>query len=129
MTRDQGLILWQKAEGALICAAALWLYAGAETVLPLWAAVLVFFAPDLSFLAYVLGKRVGSVCYNLVHVYGLGVVTLVAGHLWGAPLWFEVGALWLAHSGFDRMIGYGLKSVQGFEITHLGPIGKRRAGH
>jgi hypothetical protein len=40
------------------------------------------------------------------------------------PLLVVLGALWLAHSGFDRMLGYGLKSPDGFSFTHLGRIGK-----
>jgi hypothetical protein len=35
-----------------------------------------------------------------------------------------VGALWFAHAGFDRLLGYGLKSPEGFSFTHLGQIGK-----
>jgi len=125
---EQPVIRWQKAEGAVICAVGIWLYAGAETVLPVWAAVLLFFAPDLSFFGYLLGRRIGAVCYNLVHVYALGVVTLALGQLWQLPLAWELGALWLAHCGFDRMLGYGLKSSQGFEFTHLGRIGRARDG-
>ncbi|MFP3382390.1 MULTISPECIES: DUF4260 domain-containing protein [Tritonibacter] len=123
---EQSVIRWQKAEGAVICAVGIWLYAGAETVLPVWAAVLVFFALDLSFLGYLFGRRFGAVCYNLVHVYAFGAVTLALGHLWHAPLGWELGALWLAHCGFDRMLGYGLKTMQGFEFTHLGRIGRAR---
>lgn len=126
--QGRDLLRWQKAEGALICVAALWLYAGAETVLPFWAAALLFFAPDLSLLCYLFGKRLGAACYNLVHLYALGCIALAAGHLWGLPLWWEIGTLWLAHCGLDRMLGYGLKSVQGFDRTHLGRIGRRRDG-
>ncbi|MCG7622916.1 DUF4260 domain-containing protein [Epibacterium sp. Ofav1-8] len=125
-TPQPGALRWQKAEGAVICAAGLWLYAGAEAVLPIWGAVLVFFAPDLSFLGYLFGRRVGAICYNLVHVYAAAIVTLVLAHLWQAPLGWELGALWLAHCGLDRMLGYGLKTPQGFEFTHLGRIGRAR---
>ncbi|KUP94477.1 DUF4260 domain-containing protein [Tritonibacter horizontis] len=128
MAGGAGVILWQKAEGAAICAVGLWLYAGAESVLSLWAAILVFFAPDLSFVAYALGRRVGAFCYNLVHVYAFGALALAIGHLLQMPIWWEVGALLLAHSGFDRMLGYGLKTTEGFTVTHLGPIGTSRTG-
>jgi hypothetical protein len=33
---------------------------------------------------------------------------------------------WLAHIGFDRALGFGLKSPRGFAHTHLGLIGRRR---
>jgi hypothetical protein len=45
------------------------------------------------------------------------------------PLAYGLAAIWVAHIGFDRLLGYGLKLETGFEQTHLGPIGKaRRAG-
>ncbi|NIZ14275.1 DUF4260 domain-containing protein [Phaeobacter sp. HF9A] len=128
MAEEVAALRWQKAEGALLCAVGIWLYAGAEMVLPVWGAVLVFFAPDLSFLGYLLGRRIGAFCYNLVHIYAFGVVTLTFGHLLQMPLLWEMGVLWLAHSGFDRMLGYGLKTPLGFEVTHLGRIGRSRAG-
>ena len=32
--------------------------------------------------------------------------------------------IWLAHIGFDRALGYGLKHPSAFQHTHLGLIGK-----
>jgi hypothetical protein len=29
--------------------------------------------------------------------------------------------IWLAHIGFDRMLGFGLKYHNGFKDTHLNP--------
>lgn len=43
-------------------------------------------------------------------------------HQGGLPL----AAIWLAHVGFDRALGYGLKYARGFSHTHLGTIGKTR---
>ncbi|WP_425033627.1 DUF4260 family protein [Pelagibacterium sp.] len=37
-----------------------------------------------------------------------------------------LGALWLAHCGLDRMLGYGLQSPEGFSITHLRRIGREK---
>jgi hypothetical protein len=34
--------------------------------------------------------------------------------------------VWVAHIGFDRALGYGLKYPTGFTATHLGTIGARR---
>lgn len=118
---------WQQAEGAaiLLCGlAGFWLAGGS---LPLWLALVVFFAPDLSFAAYASGPKVGAFAYNIVHIYGFGGAVAAAGLLAGVPLLTQLGALWLAHSGFDRLLGYGLKSPEGFATTHLGRIG--RAAH
>ena len=35
-----------------------------------------------------------------------------------------LGLIWCAHIGFDRALGYGLKSPEGFRLTHLGKIGR-----
>lgn len=117
------LILWQRIEGALVFAAgiAAHFYFGS---LDWW--VLVFFVPDLSFAAYALGPRIGALVYNIVHVYAFGAVLFAAGLVFAMPLVTMLGLLWLAHSGFDRMFGYGLKSETGFHQTHLGPIGRGR---
>ena len=35
-----------------------------------------------------------------------------------------IAMIWLAHIGFDRALGYGLKYASGFGFTLLGRIGK-----
>lgn len=119
------VIVWQRAEGAAVFGAGLVLFALSGSDLPWWLAVPVFFAPDLSFLAYALGPRLGAWTYNLVHVYAFGAVLLALGTALAAPLLVALAALWLAHSGFDRLFGYGLKAQTGFHDTHLGRIGTR----
>jgi hypothetical protein len=37
-----------------------------------------------------------------------------------------IGAIFVAHSGMDRMMGYGLKLPSSFQDTHLGRIGRDR---
>ena len=119
------LIVWQRIEAALVFVASLALFWQADSGLAWWLAAIVFFAPDLSFAGYAAGSRVGAAVYNTVHVYAFGLVVLAIGAAASMPLLAGLGALWLAHSGFDRMLGYGLKSTEGFGVTHLGRIGKR----
>ena len=85
---------------------------------------LFFLAPDLSFLGYIAGPRVGAVAYNLAHAYIGAIGCLVAGFLLPAPTLLGAGMIWLAHIGFDRALGYGLKYAAGFGFTHLGRIGR-----
>jgi hypothetical protein len=88
---------------------------------------LMFFLPDLSFAAYLLGPRVGAVVYNLAHSYAIPAVIAVAGaSLDQAPV-ILAGSLWTAHIGFDRLLGYGLKYPTGFSDTHLGTLGRARS--
>ena len=118
-------VLWQRIEGLVLFAVGLALFWRYDTTMPWWAGLLVFFVPDISFLGYLLGPRIGAFVYNSVHIYAFGAVILALGLLLPAPLLVLLGVLWLAHSGFDRMLGYGLKTPEGFSFTHLGQIGKR----
>lgn len=123
---DRGTTLWQKAEGAVVFLCALWLYFTGPQPLPMVALLPVFLAPDLSFFAYLAGPRVGAFGYNLVHHYGCGALLLALGGWFQIALLSGLGLLWLAHVGFDRMLGYGLKETRGFGFTHLGRIGQKR---
>ncbi|MFV2051756.1 DUF4260 domain-containing protein [Aliiroseovarius sp. YM-037] len=118
-----GVVMWQRAEGAVVFVASMLVYLNLDAELSWWLALLVFFAPDLSFAAYLLGNRAGAFGYNLVHVYAFGTAVFAVGFVTGGVGLAAVGALWLSHSGFDRMLGYGLKSTEGFKVTHLGRIG------
>lgn len=119
-------VLWQRFEGFILFATGLLRFWHGNGSLPWWGALLAFFAPDLSFLGYLLGARTGAFIYNAVHIYGFGAAVLAIGLVAPAPLLAGLGWLWIAHAGFDRMLGYGLKFPEGFDHTHLGRIGKRR---
>ena len=85
---------------------------------------LLFFAPDLSMIGYVMNPRVGSWTYNLIHHKGLSVALYVLGSLLSIPWLMFAGTILLVHSSFDRVLGYGLKYPDAFQNTHLGRIGK-----
>ncbi len=83
---------------------------------------ILFLAPDLAFLAYLAGARAGAIAYNILHSSIGPIVLAVAGKMIDMPdLWF-IAAIWMAHVGFDRMLGYGLKYASGFKDTHLGKL-------
>lgn len=86
---------------------------------------LLFFAPDLFMLGYLRSPRIGALSYNLVHTYAAPALLALSG-IWIGPPAYGLAAIWVAHIGFDRMLGYGLKLDTGFQHTHLGPIGKAR---
>lgn len=120
-----GTVLWQRFEGAILLAAGLAIWWQHREALPWGWAILCFFAPDISFAGYCFGPKMGALFYNAVHVYAFGAICAGAGLFMDSPLLLASGALWFAHSGFDRMLGYGLKLSQRFTLTHLGEIGKR----
>jgi len=83
-----------------------------------------FLLPDLAFLGYLAGPRVGAVAYDTTHTW-LGPAALALfGALSGLDVLWLV-AIWSAHLGFDRALGYGLKYPTSFGRTHLGAIGRR----
>lgn len=88
---------------------------------------LLFFAPDLSFLAYLSDARFGALVYNAAHSYMAPVTLLTLGFGLASPLTLSIALIWLAHIGIDRALGYGLKYSVGFGFTHLGRIGRQRS--
>lgn len=86
---------------------------------PAWLYLLFFFVPDLGMLGYIANSNTGSRTYNVVHTY---VLPLVLGGIvvWQAtPSVVLIAAIWMAHIGFDRALGYGLKYPTAFGDTHL----------
>lgn len=84
---------------------------------------LLFLAPDLSFLAYLADSKTGAIVYNAAHSYMAPMALMTAGFALEMPLALSIAMIWLAHIGFDRALGYGLKYAAGFGFTHLGRIG------
>ncbi|MGA7323719.1 MAG: DUF4260 domain-containing protein [Rhodomicrobium sp.] len=82
-----------------------------------------FLAPDLSFLGYLAGRNAGAIAYNAVHSFILPLALLAAG-IFGYPELKPYAFIWLAHIGFDRALGYGLKYGSAFGHTHLGLVGR-----
>ena len=116
---------WQKAEGALVALAGLGIALAVQPGWPWWVWPLILLAPDLAMIGYALGPRAGAALYNAAHLYGLAMLLAVLGVVAGLPVLIALGGLWLAHIGIDRALGYGLKSREGFRVTHLGRIGDR----
>jgi hypothetical protein len=89
-----------------------------------WIYAILFLAPDLSFAGYLAGPWLGAIVYNAAHSYLAPMALMVAGFALSSPLTLSIAMIWLAHIGFDRVLGYGLKYSAGFGFTHLGRIGK-----
>lgn len=110
--------LWLRVESLLLLGAALVLYrhlgCGWERFFVL------FLVPDVSFVGYLGGARVGAVAYNAAHAL-VGPLALAVAGMW-LPALLPYALIWLAHVGFDRALGYGLKYERGFGATHLGHL-------
>jgi hypothetical protein len=110
-----------RAEGAAALAAGVYAYAQLGAGWGMFAAL--FLVPDLSMLGYLAGARIGAHSYNVAHSYLTPAVLAIAGLV--SPALLPWAALWLAHIGFDRALGYGLKYTTAFGDTHLGRVGSR----
>lgn len=88
--------------------------------------VLLLFAFDLFMLGYLAGPKVGAAVYNLGHGLALPSLAALVHVLTGSGLALALACLWFAHIGLDLALGYGLKLPEGFQRTHLGPIGRGR---
>jgi hypothetical protein len=110
-----------RLEGLALLVGALLLYARVGGGWLIFAEL--FLLPDVSFVGYVFGPRIGAIAYNTAHST-LGPILFAAiAVASGTGLPFAL--IWLAHVGFDRALGYGLKYASGFRDTHLGRIGRR----
>ena len=89
-----------------------------------WLFAILLFAPDLSFLGYLAGPRVGALAYNALHTTIGPIALFAAGLAMPDTLIAAIGCIWAAHVGLDRALGYGLKYETGFAVTHLGRIGR-----
>jgi hypothetical protein len=83
-----------------------------------------FFAPDLAFFFYLISSKAGSIAYNIMHHKGVMAILILAGFFLGHAVLIQLGLIFMAHSCFDRVFGYGLKYPDAFAHTHLGWIGK-----
>jgi hypothetical protein len=81
---------------------------------------LLFLIPDLSMLGYLIKRSVGGTVYNIGHSYVSPGVLALLGLALASPMLYSLTLIWVAHIGFDRMLGFGLKYASGFGDTHFG---------
>jgi hypothetical protein len=85
-----------------------------------WVFALLFLAPDVSILAYLINARVGAAAYNVLHTYVWPAGMFALGFLSARGSLMGVALIWMAHIGIDRALGLGLKYADApFRETHL----------
>jgi hypothetical protein len=85
-----------------------------------------FFIPDLSFAFFLITKKIGAIAYNIFLHQGVLMLLFLIGFYVKDDSIMKVALIFLAHSTFDRLAGYGLKYFDSFDHTHLGWIGKNK---
>lgn len=86
-----------------------------------WLFLILFLVPDLSMLGYLRSPGVGTWIYNLVHTEIAPILLGLSGLLFVRGV-LAYSLIWLAHIGFDRMLGFGLKYPTRFNDTHLARV-------
>jgi uncharacterized protein DUF4260 len=112
-----------RTEGMTLLLTAVILYARMDD--SWWLFAILFLAPDISFLGYLGGPRIGAIAYNAAHTLVGPLLLATAGMLLPVHILIPLVLIWVGHIGFDRLLGYGLKYEAGFDYTHLGRL--RRA--
>ncbi len=89
---------------------------------PWWWYPLLFLIPDVSMVGYLFDTRIGAFTYNIIHTLTTGIIVYLAGIYLGSNFATLAGVILIAHSTFDRFMGYGLKYTDSFKHTHLGNL-------
>lgn len=117
---DFQLPVFLRLDGMAALAASIALYANSGA--SWWMFFLLLLAPDVSMIGYLAGNRVGAIGYNLAHSYIMPITLGLAGLVFGFSVAPPLAAIWTAHIGLDRVLGYGLKKTSGFKDTHIGNL-------
>lgn len=111
-----------QVEGLAVLAASVGLYQQISGDWKLFAILIL--VPDVTFLGYLFGPRIGALAYNTAHAM-IGPLLLAGwGMAAGQHVALAVSLIWMAHIGFDRAIGAGLKYATGFGDTHINHKGR-----
>jgi len=81
-----------------------------------------FLAPDLSMFGYLAGLKTGAAAYNAFHTYLVPVILGAVFYFTQNVALIPLCLIWVAHIGFDRLLGYGLKYATAFKDTHLSRV-------
>jgi hypothetical protein len=86
---------------------------------------ILFLAPDLFMLGYLINPSTGAATYNLAHTLLFPITLLLIAYTTNHPLLAALSLIWIAHIALDRLLGYGLKYPTYFKDTHLQHIPTR----
>ena len=109
-------------EELAVFAAAVFLLFQLPLHLSWWVYILLFLSPDIGMIGYLMNSRTGAITYNFTHHKALAICLVAVGFFTGHETFQLYGFLLLAHSSFDRVLGFGLKYPDAFKHTSLGNL-------
>ena len=105
-----------------LAAAGLGIYVVVTRQASWWPLVVFAIAPDLTFvLSFGAGLQRGQLhpravpFYNAAHRFWAPSVLVLLAFVLHADAWLAAGLAWVAHIGFDRSLGFGLRTPEGFQ--------------
>ncbi|MCP1199207.1 DUF4260 domain-containing protein [Notoacmeibacter sp. MSK16QG-6] len=120
--RQSGMNWLLRLEGLALFGAATLLYLQLPAPASWWIYLIGLLVPDLSMLGYLAGPVIGAVTYNIFHMTVGPILLAIVGWMVDLHFSIDIAAIWLAHIGLDRTLGFGLKKREGFRHTHLGEL-------
>jgi hypothetical protein len=109
-----------KLEEAGIFALSVFLLFKLNIHLSWWLYLILFLSPDIGMLGYLINAKIGAFTYNFLHHKAIAGILLIFGVIQSNDYLLLAGLLLLAHSSFDRVLGYGLKYPDNFKHTNVG---------
>jgi hypothetical protein len=88
-----------------------------------WPLVVFAILPDISFLFGMSKRARGQLhpravpIYNALHRYWVPVALIGVTFVVQSPEYLAAGLAWVAHISFDRSLGFGLRTREGFQRT------------
>jgi hypothetical protein len=86
--------------------------------------VLLLIGTEISMMGYLLNKKTGAICYNFFHHKAVAITLVFICYFFPSDYLLLMAVVIFGHSSLDRFLGFGLKYFDGFNVTHLGTIGK-----
>jgi hypothetical protein len=85
-----------------------------------WWFPVLFFAPDISLIGYLLHPMVGAITYNFIHHKTLAILLYLAGSLIQLPGLQLAGLIMFGRSSLDGFLGFGLQdsTLKGKQRCH-----------
>lgn len=87
-----------------------------------WWYLVLILTPDIGMIGYAFSNKAGAIAYNLFHHKAVALAVYVFGLSQQNETIQLAGLILFGHSSMDRMMGYGLKTYEGFKFTHLGKL-------
>ena len=111
-----------KLEELAVFVAAIYLLYQLPLHLSWWLYLILFLSPDLGMVGYLINTKVGAFTYNLTHHKAVSLTVIAIGIFVANDMIKLIGFIMVAHSAFDRVLGYGLKYPDNFKHTSVGNL-------